>query len=374
MSFQPDRFFIGVVDLFSVLLPGALLTFVLQDDLGPLLLGGAYASLVGTQGWLAFALVSYLVGHLLFLGGSWLLDDHVYAPIRDATRSTQVRRLAGYEKATDLSPALLRRSASWLVKDAADRTLRQAERIKNRHLDALDDRESINAFQWSKARLALEHPSALATVERFEADSKFFRSLVIALLVLAPYSLLRGPLAGAAIAALLVIPAFWRYADQRLKATSQAYWFIITLEAAATDPPSTDRRRSRPSHAGGVVVRRADTEEMEYLLVQATDVDRWVLPKGHVEPSEQAPEAAVREVHEETGVWARIRHPDPLAVMPYEVDGTEVVVQYYLMDAVEEGRSAERRKTIWLPLATAKQRAAHDEIRDVLDLVGTSGS
>ena len=44
---------------------------------------------------------------------------------------------------------------------------------------------NINAFQWAKARLTLEHPVALAAVQRFEADSKFFRSFVVVLVITA---------------------------------------------------------------------------------------------------------------------------------------------------------------------------------------------
>src|SRR5262245_45199781 len=45
--------------------------------------------------------------------------------------------------------------------------------------------ETINAFQWSKARLSKDNPSGFAAVQRFEADSKFFRSFVVALAFLA---------------------------------------------------------------------------------------------------------------------------------------------------------------------------------------------
>ena len=74
-----------------------------------------------------------------------------------------------------------------------------------------------------------------------------------------------------------------------------------------------------PTHAGGVVfrTRRGKTE---YLLVEATDDPaQWVLPKGHVEEGEQHRETAVREVHEETGVWARI--VGDLGEVSYSVNG-----------------------------------------------------
>jgi len=32
MSFEPQKFFVGLIDFFSVLLPGALLTYLIKDE------------------------------------------------------------------------------------------------------------------------------------------------------------------------------------------------------------------------------------------------------------------------------------------------------------------------------------------------------
>ncbi|NLJ61222.1 MAG: NUDIX hydrolase [Firmicutes bacterium] len=53
--------------------------------------------------------------------------------------------------------------------------------------------------------------------------------------------------------------------------------------------------------SAGIVVFACDC-----VLVIVNRFDEWVLPKGKVEPSETPPEAAVREVLEETGVKAKI--------------------------------------------------------------------
>ena len=39
MSFEPQKFFFGLMDFFSILLPGALVTFLLMDGVGPVALG-----------------------------------------------------------------------------------------------------------------------------------------------------------------------------------------------------------------------------------------------------------------------------------------------------------------------------------------------
>jgi 8-oxo-dGTP pyrophosphatase MutT (NUDIX family) len=376
MNFEPQKFFIGLIDFFSVLLPGALLTYLLKDSWGPIFLGtAAYEALGSTEGWIVFLFSSYLLGHFIFLLGS-LLDEIAYDPIRTGTAAKQVEKLAAGKK---LSWAFTRALASLLFKRNSDTTVRQAARIKEHYLAPLHASSAINAFQWCKARLATESPEALATVNRFEADSKFFRSLVIVLLILFLPAQLTGrpPIGiwGLVLLALAIGLALWRYIDQRLKAIDQAYWFVITLEGQREDgSPRLSRDRERgPTHAGGVVykVRREGNEDRrEYLLVRASrKPDEWVLPKGHVEPGEREEEAAVREVREETGVWARVsRH---LGDMLYSVDGTPVAVEVYLMEALEEGKPPEPgRDPSWFPLKLAIKRTTHEQSKALLAAAG----
>ena len=69
MNFGPQKFFIGLMDFFSILLPGALLTYLLMGEVGPVVLGDLYATLDGAQAWTAFLFASYLFGHPVFLLG-----------------------------------------------------------------------------------------------------------------------------------------------------------------------------------------------------------------------------------------------------------------------------------------------------------------
>jgi ADP-ribose pyrophosphatase YjhB (NUDIX family) len=365
MSVEPQKFFIGVIDFFSILLPGAMLTFLLKDSVGPQFFGASYQRLTGTEGWVVFLFSSYLLGHFVFLLGSWVLDDHVYDPIRKATYPAQVTRLA---KGEELSPRWARWLAGRFFKKDVDQAARQAMRIKEHYLDALNASSAINAFQWCKAKLILEHPDALATVQRFEADSKFFRSLVIVLSALIPWALLTTRPEIAIASSPMLILAFWRYVDQRAKSTNQAYWYIITCESQRD---GGYRQASQPeldgvSHAGGVVFRKLN-DRVEYLLVQAKNSPQeWVLPKGHIEAHEQVREAAVREVREETGVWARVKAD--LREVFFTVGEKPVTVQFYLMEVVQEGKPSERRTHVWLPLDEALGRATHVDTRDLIDL------
>ena len=92
MDFDPQKLFIGLMDFFSILLPGALLTYLLMDQVGPVLLAERYGKLAGAEGWAAFLFASYLFGHLIFLLGSWL--DEFYDWARGYTLNVQIRRLA----------------------------------------------------------------------------------------------------------------------------------------------------------------------------------------------------------------------------------------------------------------------------------------
>lgn len=358
MNFEPQKFFIGVIDLFSVLLPGAVLTFLLKGPLWRLL---GYKP--GSDEVVIFLIVSYLLGHFIFLIGSAVLDDYIYDPVKAATFAEQVRSVA---KGEALSPTWARFLAKVFVKNNTAPPVRHAVKIKEYYLDPLDASPSVNAFQWAKAQLVLDNPEALAAVQRFEADSKFFRSLFVVLCIICPWSAVtHQPHLAIACLPLLVL-AFWRYLDERVKATNQAYWYVITLESrrkdgyrfTATIPPSGF------THAGGVVYRRPCVgtsngrakEMVKYLLVQATD-DRkkWVLPKGHIKPGERLEETAVREVREESGVWAVIK--GPLGESSYIFKDKTIKAQFYLMEAVKQERSKDRkREHAWLTLEEALKR------------------
>jgi ADP-ribose pyrophosphatase YjhB (NUDIX family) len=365
MDIVPDKFFVGLFDFFSILLPGALLTYLLKGYVGPRLVGARYGELAGTEGWAVFLVASYLAGHFVFLFSSWLLDDHLYDPVRAATYMRQVRRLAKREK---LSPWLARALASILFKQDVDRPLFQAERLKAFRLACSEATSAINTFQWCKARLALDHPEAMANVQRFEADSKFFRSFVIVLCILIAWGFAVKQPPISVIAAIFLLPALGRYVGQRSKATNQAYWYIITLEGSSNCGLTVKTLEDGEgfSHAGGVVVRRKKKKPIEYLLVRAKGKPQeWVLPKGHIEPGESIRETAVREVREETGVWARVE--DQLSDSSFTVKEQLVKVRYYIMEAEEEGKPIEKgRDPNWLQLEEALQRASHDNIRSAL--------
>ena len=371
MNFEPQKFFIGLVDFFSILMPGAMLTYLGKDWVAVKFGMGNGFPLNGAEAGGVFLFARYLLGHFAFLVSS-TLDDWVYDPIRAWTEWGQIsKRLA---KGESLSTSRQRRFAtsSWLFDKNADNAVKQAQWIKARALQALAAEDAINAFQWSKARLTKDFPDGLLAVQRFEADSKFFRSFVVVLGTLtllyalryksSPYNWLAS-----AVCFVGMLPALWRYIDQRFKATQQAYWFVITLEAMKTELPARASRSDGLTHAGGIVYRHKD-KTVEFLLVQASKQRaHWVLPKGHIEPGEDPRVTAVREVKEETGHWARVLRWLEDAHLSTEPDAP--MVRWFLLELAEEAVTwpEENRQRVWLPLAVAKEKATFPETGALLE-------
>jgi 8-oxo-dGTP pyrophosphatase MutT (NUDIX family) len=105
------------------------------------------------------------------------------------------------------------------------------------------------------------------------------------------------------------------------------------------------------THAGGIVYRLNDGK-VEYLLVgPKKDVpDEWLLPKGHIEGSEEHWETALREVREETGVVGR-----PISRVGTDEYETKerVAVKFYLVEYCSEVECEEKRRRKWFTLEQA---------------------
>lgn len=373
MNFEPQKFFIGLVDFFSIWVPGAMLVYLLKDQFGVLMLGSSLP-LEDTEAWIVFLFASYVAGQFVFLVGAFF--DDAYDVVRFGTRRGQIVRLAAGKR---LSPRRIRRIGERLF-GRFDSAQRHALRLKADHLGPSGAGAAVNSFQWCKARLALKHPDALAMVERFEADSKFFRSFLAILpmlLLWQVFRLLAKPelfvreiqsmsLEGWHRTAMLLLLslivfafAAWRYVERRLKSTTQAYWFVITMECVRDGDGPRQTIAGETTHAGGVVVRRG-AEGAEFLVVQSSRrPGEWVLPKGHVEPGEAPREAAVREVLEETGLWARVH--DSLGGAGFLADGEEIRAEFFLMEYAGEDVSTRRRSLEdWLPPPSEGPKRKHE--------------
>jgi ADP-ribose pyrophosphatase YjhB (NUDIX family) len=374
MGFEPQKFFIGVIDFFAILMPGALLAYLVKiyaphapwTALFPI-------GLEAEASWALFLFISYLLGHFLFLVGAFLLDS-IYDALVDGAATDRaavdrIVRLAEGKPAPSSAKQALSAAVLGIFRlrnKIPTRPLRQARHLKEEDLDAVGDGFAINTFQWCKARLALETPEAFTVVQRLEADSKFFRSFTVALAVALALRLLHGIEAG--VAAIAMLLAFWRYIEQRMKSTQQAYWFVIAGERNRSPARNFN---GGATHAGGLVYRGKGAAR-QYLLIRPKDgKDQWVLPKGHIEQGESAREAAVREVREETGVWAGVKRD--LGMITFTTTRRNRVRVFLMEHEMLPGAPAEEppidpnREPRWFYLDDAVVWATHEETRAILE-------
>ena len=228
MANKPGDFLIGVVDFFAVLLPGAVVAFF---GLGAALRYAAgHGEIFGTlpsdfwadtRGWVVFGIASYLLGQFVYLLGSSL--DWVYNLVREQFK-TDGRGLRRWK-----AGRLLGRK--WIENEEL---YRRATRLKEREVG---DARAVNTFQWAKANVTLQSPDAAADVHRLEADQKFFRGLIVVLVIVcALFWRAHGAAAGELLPiVVLILLSFWKYIDQRRKSQSLAYIYLITMKA---QPPA----------------------------------------------------------------------------------------------------------------------------------------
>jgi hypothetical protein len=195
---KPSDFYVGVISFFSILVPGAVAAAVLERLLGAYILASVVAVPQTPAGqWAAFLVASYFLGHLIFLVGAYI--DPLYDRIR--VKRNPYNNESAYQCATHIRLEILRGNET----------------------------KAVSTFQWARAILTASFPSAAGQVQELEADSKFFRSLLIVLCLIGAVLLAQGQIIEGLIALLLVGPCFGRYYERRLKSTTQAYIYVVTL-------------------------------------------------------------------------------------------------------------------------------------------------
>jgi hypothetical protein len=90
---------------------------------------------------------------------------------------------------------------------------------------------ATNTYKFATALLCLNHETAAAEVRQFEADSKFFRSLTVLMILLLLLCWRQLSSGETAIIVLLLVACFWRYVERRWKSTRRAFEYVITVSS-----------------------------------------------------------------------------------------------------------------------------------------------
>lgn len=195
---KPSEFYVGVLDFFAILLPGAIVTAILLPRYSDLIVGPLIPALPSDAAkWVAFLIFAYFAGHLIFLLGSYI--DPIYN--------------------------ILRKQFSPYSDESA---FQCATRIRDSIIDE-GEQKALNTFQWSRSVLISVCPAAAEDVHRLEADSKFFRSLLVVCALAAATFFFSRHWTEGSVALVLVAPCFARYYERRLKSTTQAYIHLVSL-------------------------------------------------------------------------------------------------------------------------------------------------
>ena len=146
------------------------------------------------------------------------------------------------------------------------------------------------------------------------------------------------------------------------------------------DQPKGPRRwlrRVDEFSAGGLVVDLAGAVPLGALIGRTDKQGRllWSLPKGHIEPGETAEQAAVREIHEETGILGEILGELGTIDFWFVAEGRRVhkTVQHYLLRATGGELSdadVEVSEVAWVPLPQIAARLAYPDERALVDTAG----
>jgi len=123
------------------------------------------------------------------------------------------------------------------------------------------------------------------------------------------------------------------------------------------------------TRAAGGLVWRSSERGPEVVLIRRFrhGIDEWSLPKGKLDAGESYPDAALREVEEETGIRARLGRF--AGVMQYLVKGENKVVCFWEMTAIGSGKALDTDEVAevrWVTREEALGMLTHEQNRELL--------
>jgi hypothetical protein len=211
VSYKPADFFVSITDFFSILLPGSLLAFLGHDFADTYIFGPLVPTLETTaEKWVTFAFASYLLGQFMYMVSSTFMDklyNVTFLPLVKKWRNDAIYNEARAKQGTYYS-------------------------------------NLVGTLKWTAAFVRRECSVLGEQLDRFEATSKFFRSLTIVFAIFALVYFLRSLWVPTMACVLLSFLSFARYADQRWKFVELAcicYVQININKAVAENKADVDK-------------------------------------------------------------------------------------------------------------------------------------
>jgi len=131
---------------------------------------------------------------------------------------------------------------------------------------------------------------------------------------------------------------------------------------------ASERRDAEVIRAAGGVVWRETPAGRTLAVIHRPKYDDWSLPKGKLQAGETPPQAAIREVREETACDAAL---GPfIGCATYPVPGAQKLVLFWQMTVTAEhafAPSTEVDRLAWLSPADALSRLDHPAERVILE-------
>jgi len=247
MDIKPGDAALGVIDFFSVLLPGAITAFLLLPHIA-VPKDWPYLTFASVEGWAAFVVSAYVLGHLLNAIGSYLVDplyDRTYVRWQRASVTYVKAQLGEHATRTDV---FLRRVKHVLAKSNPDDVLLAvAKQVKLGQLRSLGVQVGVspndisNTFFWAGTVVRNVSPAGTIEVEQLTAQSKFFRTLVVVVPIAVTLTAWRSSFQIGVWIAVLIF-CFANFCRLRWNATKRTYEYFIAAAVLPHGPEPTQRQ------------------------------------------------------------------------------------------------------------------------------------
>ena len=239
---KPSDIYLGVVDFFSTLVPGAIAAFLLTSPPQSEVFGQwPFVQRGSPEAWVVFLTLAYVLGHMIAAVAGAVLDplyDRVYARWQRATaayvRSTLPAKASYWEVIRARIGHVARKT------NPDDPLLSTAKVLKRQQLNDVaraaeqQPEDVTNTFWWAGTVVRLKTPAGAAEIDALSAQSKLFRGIVV-VAALTPFVRYPPTLPPSWVWIALIGLSLWRFMSLRWGATERTYEYFIAVSVLPSE-------------------------------------------------------------------------------------------------------------------------------------------